>query len=151
MSTASKKPSRFFPKRQNTNDAAAERQPAAKKVDTVESNSAVPILNYNEGISSNFVEWKKKIGIKAVKDYEDLGRCVKDPTLDYWEPEPFQPVNEVLLNQDATGNAMIAFRQKQETARVLKAQDRRDTALEEMEKKKPSLYAYIMSTLSSAS
>ena len=33
--------------------------------------------NY-DGTSSNYVEWKKKIGNQAIQDYENFGRCVQD-------------------------------------------------------------------------
>ena len=151
---SNKRPSRFQRKNGKVNNEhlAAESQPAiGKKADTVEALAAVPILKYNAGASSNFVDWKKKIGNKAIQDFENLGRCVTDPDQDYWEPDAFDQIDEVLINQDATGNPMLAFRQKRETQRVLKAQDRRDAALETFDKKKPSLYAYIKSTLSMTS
>ena len=65
--------------------------------------------------------------------------------------DPFHPVDEDLINADATGNAMVAFHQKQEISRVIKAQERLDAAIEAQDKKKPALYAYIRSTLSPAS
>ena len=61
-----KKPYRFQKKAAEGNPKAVyEKQPvAAKKIDTVEALAAVPILKYNDGASSNYVEWKKNIDWK---------------------------------------------------------------------------------------
>ena len=77
MSATNKKPNRFQKKAADGNPkAAVDKQPlGARKLDTVEALAAVPILKYNDGTSSNYVDWKKKIGNQAIQDYENLGRC----------------------------------------------------------------------------
>ena len=122
------------------------------KKSSVAENSAVPVLLYNAGTTSNFVEWKKKIAREAVKVYGDLGKCVGDTDDDYVVPPEVEPVDPAIMNAVlAPDDGMGIFRKQREANRFLKADEMRNKVIEDMRKDRSKLYAYIMTTISKES
>jgi len=132
-------------------DKAREIYHHAKK-ESVEENAKVPVLMYNAGTTSNYVEWKKRISTRAIEVYGYLGKCVRDHEEDYELPEVTDPIDELIINAPVDPlDFMGAFRKQFEINRFLKAEELRNKVISDTNKKKPELFAYIMSTLSKES
>ena len=96
----------------------------------------VPILTY--GANSNYLEWKEKITEICLVKFGFLGRCIKNGA--YWLP-PVVP-NNYNPATDPHGLALDALKQ---------AMKHRQNQVNEMLEKRPAMYGYILTTLSSES
>jgi hypothetical protein len=108
----------------------------------------IPILKFNEGMSSNFVEFKRKLANRGMQDYGNLARIIEDPA-DYWVPTAVPPGDAAILSlvcDDAHPDNY--FIKKQEQNRILKANERREAQIDDMISNRPAFFAMMMAHLS---
>jgi hypothetical protein len=107
-----------------------------KQAKPLNSDEAVPMLRY--GPSNNFVTFKDKIKTACMEKYGDLGRLIELEA--YWQPPK--------VNKDAFPKADSDIYEKQA---LIEAVKERSNAVAKMNSNKSSMYAYIMSKMSTES
>jgi hypothetical protein len=114
------------------------------------SSDDVPILRYNEGVSSNFVDFRKKLGNRAMHDYGNLGRFIEDDSDDYWFPPPAYGGDlEILGMVVSEAEQPVKFFERQlEKEKVSESRKARDKIILKMKENRPALFALIMAHLS---
>jgi hypothetical protein len=99
----------------------------------------VPILRYNEGVSSNFVDFRKKLGNRAMHDYGNLGRFIEDDSDDYWFPPPAYGGDlEILGMVVSEAEQPVKFFERQlEKEKVSESRKARDKIILKMKENRP--------------
>jgi hypothetical protein len=106
----------------------------------------IPKLQYAEGISNNFADFKRKLALKATYEYGNLARIIESPELGYWDPEASYAGDPLVYDAEAD-----TFVRQMERAKIIKSAEARDKYVEEMKADRPALFALIFAHLSPSS